>query len=85
MYRVKFLRSASKFYLKATKSLRKRIDRCIEQLKSNPYNHPNIKKLTAEYKHFMRYRLGDYRIIYNMEEENKLIVIVKIAVRSKSY
>jgi mRNA interferase RelE/StbE len=34
---------------------------------------------------FYKLRVGDYRIIYEFERENKLIIIIKIAHRSEIY
>ena len=41
--------------------------------------------LTAQWSGFYKLRVGDYRIIYEFERENKLIIIIKVGHRSEIY
>jgi mRNA interferase RelE/StbE len=43
------------------------------------------KPLTGEYRGQYRYRYGDYRIIYEIDEKNNLILIVKVRHRKEAY
>jgi len=45
MYEVLLTRDAQKFYQNADASLVRRLNRCFDQLRRNPYEHPNIKRL----------------------------------------
>ena len=47
-------------------------------LKRNPYFGPNIKRLKGEFSDFYRYRIGDYRLFYKIEEEKIIIFIMDI-------
>ena len=54
-------------------------------LKRNPYFGPNIKRLKGEFSDFYRYRMGDYRLFYKIENEKILIFIVDIKHRKDAY
>lgn len=43
------------------------------------------KPLSGNPKHFWRYRIGDYRIICEFHESNKVIYLVRIAHRREVY
>ncbi|MEL6438162.1 MAG: type II toxin-antitoxin system RelE/ParE family toxin [Cyanobacteria bacterium J06621_8] len=85
MYEIVLTRKAQKTYQQLNASVISRFNRCIEQLSQNPYQHPNIKSLKGKFKGRFRYRIGDYRVIYKIEEANKLVIILLIAVRSDVY
>ena len=46
------------------------------QLRANPYFGTNIKKLKGEFDGYYRYRIGDYRLFYLVEEEKVLVLVV---------
>ena len=54
-------------------------------LKENPYYGNNIKKLKGKYSGFYLYRLGDYRLIYSIEENEKLIFMLHAVQRKDAY
>ena len=84
-YHVNLSLEAEKAYRKANSDLTKKLDRCFEQLEVNPYSHPNIKVLKGNYHGCYRYRIGDYRVVYFVDESKVLVNIVVIAHRSKVY
>ncbi len=45
MYEVLLTHDAQKFYQSADDPLVRRLNRCFDQLRRNPYEHPNIKRL----------------------------------------
>jgi len=55
------------------------------QLRENPFFGANIKKLKGEFEEYYRYRLGDYRLFYAIENEKVLVVIIDIKKRDKAY
>lgn len=85
MYEVLLHPDAEAVYVKADKSLAKKIARCLEQLEQNPRSHPNIKALKGDYTGYYRYRIGDYRVIYSVEDESREVFIDAIAHRSEAY
>ena len=76
---------AVEFFESASGTLQKKLDRCFDRLKINPRNHPNIKFLKGELSGYYRYRVGDYRVIYEINDDLKLVTIIFIAHRSKVY
>lgn len=76
---------AGEFFESASATLQKKLNRCFERLKINPRNHPNIKSLKGELSGYYRYRVGDYRVIYEINDDLKLVTIIFIAHRSKVY
>ena len=85
MYELTLTRKAQRFYEQADVSLVERLNRCFEQLSQNPYEHPNIKRLKGLFVGSFRYRIGDWRVIYRVDEENQVITILLIAHRSEVY
>jgi len=54
-------------------------------LKNNPYYGVNIKKLKGDYKEIYRFRIGDYRIFYKIDENESIIFIINIENRKDAY
>jgi len=75
---------AQDFFESASATLQKKLDRCFEILKIEPRNYPNIKALKGEFLGYYRYRVGDYRVIYEIDD-SKLVTILLIAHRSRVY
>ncbi len=55
------------------------------QLKSNPFFGPNIKKLKGEFEGLYRYRIGDYRLFYKVDNNKILVFIITLKHRKDSY
>ena len=80
----------TKNFRKIKKNIDKRIyDKIVNivypQLKSNPYYGTNIKKLKGKFERYYRYRVGDYRLFYLIEEDKVLIVVTDFRHRQNSY
>ena len=54
-------------------------------LRKNPFYGGNIKKLKGEYKDIYRFRIGDYRLFYKIEEQNSIIFMIDIEIRQDAY
>jgi mRNA interferase RelE/StbE len=76
---------AQAFFESASGALQKNLDRCFEVLKIEPRNYPNIKALKGELSGYYRYRVGDYRVIYKIDDNLKEVTILMIAHRSRVY
>ena len=46
---------------------------------------PNVKALKGEYADYYRYRVGDHRIVYSVDEKLVQVFVVAIARRSEVY
>jgi len=78
-YRIEFTRSAEKDLRNIDKAKIAAIYREIEQLKSSP-RPQGVKKLTGAQRTY-RIRIGDYRVVYEIEDEVLLILVIRIAHR----
>jgi mRNA interferase RelE/StbE len=85
MYEVRLHPDAEKIYVNADNPLARKICRCLQQLEQTPRSHPNIKALKGELGGYYRYRIGDYRVIYSVEDELVQVLVVTIAHRGEVY
>lgn len=82
-YSIEFLRTALKELSKLPKDIQQRIAAKIDELKTNPYL-PGVKALKNGDGR-LRLRVGDYRVIYRIEEDKLVILIVKVGHRRNIY
>lgn len=55
------------------------------QLRANPYFGTNIKKLKGDFEGYYRYRVGNYRLFYIVENEKVIVAIVDLKHRQGAY
>ena len=55
------------------------------QLQQNPFFGKNIKKLINYKPETWRYRVGNYRFFYEIDEKNKIVFMIVADHRSKVY
>jgi len=55
------------------------------QLKNNPFFGLNIKKLKGEFEGYYRYRLGNYRLFYVIEDDKVVVVVTDLKHRQGAY
>ena len=82
-YRIEFKRSAAKALEKVPKRDRKRIRDKIDSLAVN-LPDPNITKIKGD-NPFHRIRVGDYRIINEIQNDILVILVLKIGRRKDIY
>ena len=85
MYSVILEASAQEFYARVQPALAKKLARCFAVLEQTPSYHPNIKPLKDNYAGCYRYRAGDYRVVYYIDDEQSQVNIVTITHRSEAY
>jgi len=85
MYSVRLLPQAERFYADADLPLAKKLARCFEQLERDPRPHPNIARLKGPLGGYYRYRVGDYRVIYRIEDRGRIVIVTIIAHRREAY
>ena len=83
-YEVEILPSAQRELNSLPPQIRLRVDRCLQELAINP-RPPGTKALKGEYKGCLRIREGDYRIIYRVEDNRLLVIIVRVGNRRDIY
>ncbi len=64
---------------------KKILDYVYPLLRKNPYFGPNIKRLKGKLSEYYRYRIGDYRLFYKIDNEKIIIFVIDIADRKNAY
>lgn len=83
---VKLLDSAVKSLDKIDRTARQRIERFIENRLLHTDNpRQSGKALTGQYAGLWRYRIGDYRVICQLQDEQLILLVVKAGHRSDVY
>ena len=72
---------------KADKKLKGRILDAISVLSKEPNKSQGntVKPLTSEFKGLWRYRMGDYRLIYQPDGKNRTVKLLLFSPRSSAY
>lgn len=82
-------RSAANYVKRLSRKRKEAIAQAFDHICNvSPFRHPNptvIKPLKGEYKGLWRYRVGDIRIIYAVNEEKRVIRIISIDNRGDVY
>jgi len=65
------------------KILKKLREYVYPRLRENPHYGPNIKKLRDFSPDTWRYRIGDYRFFYQIDEEEKIVFMIVAEHRKK--
>ena len=85
-WKVKFLETAEKQLEKLDKATCRTLNRYIAERLATPEDPRCFgKPLSGNLKEFWRYRVGDYRIICNILDQEILILVVRIAHRREVY
>jgi len=82
-YRIEFSPTAESQFKKLPKEVQVRLKHRIDILAENPFPR-GVKKLSAE-ENLYRLRIGDYRIIYQVQGKALLILILKLGHRKNVY
>lgn len=82
-YQIEFLKTAQKELLKLPQDVQRRIAAKIDALAMDPYP-PDSKRLKNGNGR-LRIRVGDYRVIYRLEEDRLVILVIKIGHRRDVY
>jgi mRNA interferase RelE/StbE len=82
-YQILLSRSAEKFLKELPRNIYLKISHDIEKLADNPRPH-GCKKLKGNREEW-RIRIGDYRIIYNIDDDIVTIEVVRIGHRKDVY
>jgi mRNA interferase RelE/StbE len=82
-FRIEWKKSTRKDFRKLPPSTTDRIVEAVENLAENPFPH-GVEKLSGS-EHAYRIRLGDYRIVYEVVRESKLVEIQRVRHRKDVY
>jgi mRNA interferase RelE/StbE len=82
-HRVEFKPSAAESFRSLDRSIQRRFSAKLESLKQNP-RPPNARKLQGE-NDLYRIRTGDYRLIYQVQDQILLILVLAVGNRKDIY
>jgi mRNA-degrading endonuclease RelE of RelBE toxin-antitoxin system len=82
-FKLEILPNAKHFIKKLKdKTLKNRIKIAILNIKTNPYNS---KPMSGKFKGYNRIKVGNYRIIFKIDNKASNIIVFTIRSREKSY
>ena len=80
MYRIILQKPADRFLKKLEKTEQRRVIKKLKELRENPYiGVPLVANLSG----LWRLRMGDYRVVYQIKNEELIIMVLKIGHRKK--
>jgi mRNA interferase RelE/StbE len=82
-YHVRVTPSAEKDRQRLEPAIRKRIDSALRSLAGNPRSRGSHKLRASRVD--WRLRVGDYRILYEIDDEERTIIVWRIAHRREAY
>jgi mRNA interferase RelE/StbE len=81
MYELIYSKKALKYLNKLPKDIQERIIKTLERCRVRP--HAFVKRLVSE--QFFKLRVGDYRVIADINKNQLRILVIKIGHRKKIY
>ena len=85
MHSVELSQRAQKFLAKLDKHIKDRIEDRLRKLAETPVP-ADAKFIDRDYNDkILRYRIGDYRALYKIKENEKIVLIAKIDKRPRVY
>ncbi len=85
MYRVELSREAQRFLERCDQATAKKLARCFAALEADPRAGNNVKPLKGPFAGAYRYRVGDLRVIYTINDLSITVSVIAIAKRSDAY
>jgi mRNA interferase RelE/StbE len=84
VYKITFKKEAAKSLTNLPRNIAKTIREKLEAIASNPYaDHPNARKLQG--RNGYRLRVGDWRVIYEVQDDELVILVLRVAPRGEVY
>ena len=83
-----FLKDVKKILKSGEKSLISDIQKVIDELKIDPHkkrSKMDIKLISTKKESIFRIRLGKYRLVYEIDEKNKTVILTMFFIRGKGY
>ena len=84
MYKIVIKKEAAKSLSRIPRNMANLIREKLDAIAANPYaEHPNAKKLQG--RDGYRLRVGDWRVIYEIQNDELVILVLKVAPRGEVY
>jgi mRNA interferase RelE/StbE len=85
MFEVILAPDAKEFFATAQPPLVRKLARCFAQLEQEPRRQSNIRRLKGQMSGLLRYRVGDWRVIYEVDDVARQVNVIVIAHRRDAY
>ena len=82
-YRIELTPAANRDLKNLARTTLRRVDRCILSLAANP--RPRAAKKLKRTRDYYRYRVGDYRIIYQIDDDALVVTVARVRHRRDVY
>lgn len=83
VYTIEYTRDAVRALARMLRNLRERLASKIEELARDPFGAANVKQLVGQPGY--RLRVGDWRVIYDVEQGRWVVRVLRIAPRAGAY
>ncbi len=84
-FSTRYSHEAEKAVARLDQTMRRRVDKRMEELEVDPYNPRISKQLRHDVKGLRSSRLGAWRIIYEVHDNARVICVVSIGPRGQVY
>jgi mRNA interferase RelE/StbE len=84
-YKVIFSGEAERALKNLEKTTIRRIFIALQQLSEKPFENPQTKKMKGKEGNYYRLRVGNYRIIYEIKNNELIIYVVRLGPRGDIY
>ncbi|MGD8536263.1 MAG: type II toxin-antitoxin system RelE/ParE family toxin [Candidatus Aminicenantes bacterium] len=86
-WKVEFSKDSIKCLKKLNKKTSQKLLDSLENLETseNPLSHKDVRPLVGKLRGFYRLRVGDKRLIFELDRENKRIGVLAIVPRGNAY
>lgn len=84
MFSIALSKEALKYYNKVSVATATRLDRCFASLEADPHKGSNIKSLKGMAGKY-RYRIGNLRVIYEIDHAKSTVYVIAILPRGQAY
>lgn len=85
MYEVVLSREAERVYAAAEPSLARKLAKCLTRLEADPRGGNNVNRLSGPLAGMFRYRVGDHRVVYEVDDGVRKVSVITIAHRRDVY
>jgi mRNA interferase RelE/StbE len=85
MFKLVLSREAGRFYERCDKPAASKLARCFAALEQDPRGGNNVKPLKGQFAGAYRYRVGDLRVVYTIDDASDTILIITIVNRKDAY
>jgi mRNA interferase RelE/StbE len=82
-YNVEFVASAAKEFRSLPADIKHRVGLTVDSLGGNPFP-AGVRKLQG-HRRLYRLRVGQYRVVYEIDEERRLVLVTRIRHRREAY